>query len=267
MVEDDSDEEETEGVEGETLLAGDDITAGFHFAGKMVTEMVCSRYGVVGDLTIGGKLAQLPLQGGRTFLEGLDSQSRNKYTWGEMVMAAAMNKILQDKEEAKGCEEREKVSTKGRWEGKAVCEMTKKEEEQLELERELATQREKDLVGSVESYVKSKVEGKAFFFDPTPEHLPEFAKWLGVQMREGNRKSIQRRAIVAVDVLAESTPENLQNIQQIDFLKAGHVWKPKSLALVEDCVLHMEVDYMLMETKPVETKPANEPSLPITVAS
>ena len=44
-------------------------------------------------------------------------------------MAAAMNKSLQEKEDAKGREEHKKVSKTGGWEGKAVSEMTEEEKE------------------------------------------------------------------------------------------------------------------------------------------
>ena len=252
IQEEDSDEERaTEGTG--SLLSGEDLAEGFHFAGTAVTELVRRLYDVVGDLTVGGYLAHLPLQGGRAFLEGLAKQTRKGYKWGEMVMAAAMKHVLQCREAELASGERQS-DKKGSWEGKAVREMSAGEEKELELAREMATQEEYNLEAWAQAYVSQEVEGKAFFFNPTPDHLPTFAKWLGTQMREGNRKAMPRRAIVAVDVLAESTPWNLQNIQRIDILTADHVWKPKSLTLVEDHVVHMEIDNVDMVTVPVEKR-------------
>ena len=92
---------------------------------------------------------------------------------------------------------------------------------------------------------------KALFFNPAPSHRAKFFKWLGQQMREGNHRAIRRRAIVAVDVEVVSTPTNLLNIQLLEVLQAGKVWKPKSLTLMEDAIVHMEYDADTMVMRPV----------------
>jgi hypothetical protein len=95
------------------------------------------------------------------------------------------------------------------------------------------------------------MEGKALFFNPAPSHIGTFSKWLGQQMRDGNHRAIRRRAIVAVDVAALSTPTNLENIQMVDLLRAGTVWKPKSLTLLEDSIIHVGYDARVMDLMPV----------------
>ena len=85
----------------------------------------------------------------------------------------------------------------------------------------LAQQKDYSYEDSADTIVK-EMEGKAFFFNPAPSHIGTFSKWLGQQMREGNHRAIRRRAIVAVDVGALSTPANLENIQLIKFGESRH---------------------------------------------
>ena len=66
--------------------SSDDIAENFHYAGAEVIDFVQRRFDVVGDLTLGEGITSLKWRG-RTFLEGLESQSKKGYTWGEMVTA------------------------------------------------------------------------------------------------------------------------------------------------------------------------------------
>ena len=84
------------------------------------------------------------------------------------------------------------------WQGKEYLQMTEEEQAQCDLARERFQEEETLIDEQALDFCQQEVKDGAFFFDPTPEHLPAFLEWLGEQMREGNRQAIRRRAIVAV---------------------------------------------------------------------
>ena len=231
--------------------SGEDVAENFHYVGQEVLDFVATQFGVVGDLTLGGGLTKMILKGGRVFMKGLTSLGGGAPTWGEMISAAVYDMILRKQED-----EQDGAATKAdrevqTWLGKARKEMTAVEKKLSDKEKAEYTWEEDSRELMAETYVATEMSSKALFFNPAPSHRSKFFKWLGQQMREGNHRAIRRRAIVAVDVEAVSTPTNLTNIQLLDVLQAGKVWKPKSLTLMEDAIVHMEYDADLMSMRPV----------------
>ena len=77
--------EESEVRESEipAVVAPEDIATNFNFVGEEVLDYVAAKMGVIGDVTIGGTLTNLPLRGGEALLRGLarNSPRNNSYTW------------------------------------------------------------------------------------------------------------------------------------------------------------------------------------------
>ena len=96
-------------------------------------DFVQRRFDVVGDLTLGGGITSLKWRGG-SFLEGLESQSKKGYTWGEMVTAAAYEQVLRKVGEGKNASDSQPEG----WEGKATKDMTSEEKKKMELARVLS---------------------------------------------------------------------------------------------------------------------------------
>ena len=71
-------------------VSPDDIDPRYHYVGKEVLDFVAERFGVIGDLTIGSSLSDLPLSGGRAFAELLQeaTDGAREPRWGDMVTAA-----------------------------------------------------------------------------------------------------------------------------------------------------------------------------------
>ena len=217
-------------------MSGEDIAENFHYVGQEVLDYVGTHFGVVGDLTLGGRLTKMILKGGRVFMNGLTSQGGGAPTWGEMISAAVYDMVLREQEgktPGGSATVDQEVQT---WLGKAWGQMTEEERKLADKDKVEATWEEDLREYTAEKYVANEMASKALFFNPAPSHRPEFFKWLGRQMREGNHRAIRRRAIVAVDVEAVSTPTNLMNIQYIEALQVDKVWKPKSLTLMEDSI-------------------------------
>ena len=246
------------GMEGEekerTLVTGDDLAMNFHYAGRAVLDFVQEKFGVLGDLTVSENLSGMPLSGGKTFMEGL-SAGGDDFKWGEMVMAAVYAKVLQDRaNDGELVADQAEGQEADSWQGKEIRQMSEEEKIQCNLARERFQEEETLIEGKVLDFCQREVKGGAFFFDPTPEHLPAFLKWLGEQMREGNRQAIRRRAIVAVDVMAGTTPVNMRNVQVLSLLTDGHYWKPRTLTLLGDRILHTVFDASTMCLMPVSAR-------------
>jgi hypothetical protein len=130
-------------------------------------------------------------------------------------------------------------------------------DEELGVEQgQLKTQKQfRQLDAKMNGYRRQVIDGKAFFFNPSPEHLPQFLDWLVRQMQEGFNLGLRRRAVFAVDVVNYSKPRNLLNVQKLPFLETqGKFWRPRTLTLVEDHVVHACFDSETMGLKPVESR-------------
>ena len=138
--------------------------------------------------------------------------------------------------------------------GKSKAELSQRQCHELEAakaeERSLYTAR----LERAKSFMRDNMSGKALFFNPAPERLEEFADWLTRQMREAYARGFERRAVVAVDVAWQSSPDNLLNIQMHPLWQTGRYWYPKSFTLLQDNVIHARYDRLNMGLEPVNSR-------------